>query len=277
MTTVSPLLHRPPFDAVYAGYDTVPTPSGPIVLHRPEDFEGMRRAGRLAATLLEALAPRIHPGVTTADLDVFCRDFIVSRGAYPAPLGYRGYPASVCTSVNHVVCHGIPGDRVLVEGDIVNVDVTVLLDGWHGDTSRTFFVGQAVPVRAKKLVGATFEALMRAIDVVRPGAFLGDIGHAIQSCVEPAGFSVVRDFIGHGLGRVFHMAPEVLHVGSPGKGPRLESGMFFTIEPMINAGKPDVKILADGWTAVTRDRSLSAQFEHSLGVTETGCEIFTLP
>ena len=202
--------------------------------------------------------------------------FIVDHGAIPAPLNYRGFPRSICSSINHVVCHGIPGDRKLEEGDIVNLDITTILDGWHGDTSRMFLVGDKIAVKARKLVEVTYEAMMRGIAVVKPGVTVGDIGHAIQTFAEANRFSVVRDFCGHGLGRVFHDAPSVVHFGKPGQGPKLRAGMFFTIEPMINAGKYDVKVLADGWTAVTKDRSLSAQFEHSIAVTDTGYEIFTL-
>jgi len=248
-----------------------------ITLHAPEDFEGMRRAGRLAAETLDFITPHVRPGVTTGELDRLCHDFIVAHGAVPAPLNYRGFPRSICTSVNHVVCHGIPSEqRKLADGDILNIDVTVILDGWHGDTSRMFLLGDRVPVKARRLVEVTYEAMMRGIEAVRPGATLGDIGHAIQSYVEAQRFSVVRDFCGHGLGRIFHEAPSVLHYGRPGSGVVLQEGMFFTIEPMVNAGRYDVKILEDGWTAVTRDRSLSAQFEHSLGVTAEGAEIFTL-
>ena len=247
-----------------------------IPLYGPEGFEGMRRAGRLAAETLDYITPYVRPGVTTGELDRLCHDFIVSHNAVPAPLNYRGFPKSICTSINHVVCHGIPTDqKKLANGDIINIDVTVILDGWYGDTSRMFLVGDKVPVKAKRLVEVTYEAMMRGIEVVRPGATLGDIGHAIQTFVESHRFSVVRDFCGHGLGRRFHTAPSVLHYGRPGTGLVLEEGMFFTIEPMVNAGRYDVKILDDGWTAVTRDRSLSAQFEHSLGVTSDGYEIFT--
>jgi len=247
-----------------------------IPLYGPEGFEGMRRAGRLAAETLDYITPYVRPGVTTGELDRLCHDFIVSHNAVPAPLNYRGFPKSICTSINHVVCHGIPTDqKKLANGDIINIDVTVILDGWYGDTSRMFLVGDKVPVKAKRLVEVTYEAMMRGIEVVRPGATLGDIGHAIQTFVESHRFSVVRDFCGHGLGRSFHTAPSVLHYGKPGTGLVLEEGMFFTIEPMVNAGRYDVKILDDGWTAVTRDRSLSAQFEHSLGVTSDGYEIFT--
>ena len=235
----------------------------------------MRRAGNLAARVLDYITPHVQPGVSTEELDRLCHDFIIAHGAIPAPLNYRGFPKSICTSVNHVVCHGIPGDKVLKEGDSLNIDVTVILDGWHGDTSRMFFVGRP-PVKAKRLSDVTYEAMMRGIAVVRPGARLGDIGHAIQSHVEANRFSVVRDFCGHGIGRVFHDSPNILHYGTPGTGPVLEEGMFFTIEPMVNAGRPDTKILDDGWTAVTRDRSLSMQFEHTLGVTADGAEIFTL-
>lgn len=246
-----------------------------IPLHGPEDFEGMRRAGRLAAETLDFVTPHVVPGVTTEELDRLCHDFILSHGATPAPLGYRGFPKSICTSLNHVVCHGIPGPRKLREGDVMNIDVTVILDGWYGDTSRMFPVGR-IGVKAQKLIDVTWETLMRGIEQVRPGATLGDIGWAIQSHAEGQRFSVVRDFCGHGLGRVFHAPPSVLHYGRPGQGPVLKEGMFFTIEPMINAGRWETKVLSDGWTAVTKDKSLSAQFEHSVGVTADGCEIFTL-
>ena len=246
-----------------------------IRLYAHEDFEGMRRAGRLAAECLDMIGDHVEPGVRTEDLDALCHEFITARGATPAPLGYRGYPKSVCISINHVVCHGIPGPKSLKPGDILNIDVTVILDGWHGDSSRMFVAGRASR-RAARLIEVTHEALMRGIEVVTPGGHFGDIGHAIQSFVEAERCSVVRDFCGHGLGRVFHDAPNVLHYGRPGEGAELRPGMFFTIEPMVNLGAPQTKTLADGWTAVTRDRSLSAQFEHSIGVTEEGCEIFTL-
>jgi len=246
-----------------------------IPLHAPEDFEGMRRAGRLAAECLDMITPHVRPGVTTGALDQLCHDFMVERGAVPATLGYRGYTKSSCISINHVVCHGIPGDRVLADGDILNIDVTPLLDGWHGDSSRMYVAGHA-STKARLLMDVTYESLMRGIAAVKPGNTLGDIGHAIQSYVEKHRFSVVRDFCGHGVGRKFHAPPNILHFGRPGEGPVLRPGMFFTIEPMVNAGRPEVKVLDDGWTAVTRDRSLSAQFEHMVGVTETGCEIFTL-
>jgi methionyl aminopeptidase len=247
-----------------------------IVIHGPEDYEGMRKAGRLAAEVLDYITPFVVPGVATEHLDRLCDDFTRDHGAVSACLGYKGYPKATCISANHVVCHGIPSEKKLEEGDIINIDVTVILDGWYGDTSRMYLVGDKIGVRAQKLVDATYESMMRGIAVVREGATLGDIGHAIQSYVEPLGFSVVRDFCGHGLGRIFHSAPSVLHYGRPGEGMVLREGMFLTIEPMINAGKFGVKVLNDGWTAVTKDRSLSAQFEHSLAVTKTGYEIFTL-
>jgi methionyl aminopeptidase len=248
----------------------------PIKLHGPEEFAAMRKAGRLAAEMLDFIAPYVKPGVTTDELDRLCHGFTLDHGAVPAPLNYRGFPRSICTSVNHVVCHGIPGERKLIEGDIVNIDVTPIVDGWHGDSSRMYLVGERISLKAKRLVDVTYEAMMRGIEVVRPGAHLGDIGHAIQSFVEAQRFSVVRDFCGHGVGRIFHDAPSVLHFGSPGAGPPLRIGMIFTIEPMINTGRHEVKILSDGWTAVTKDKSLSAQFEHTVGVTSDGCEIFTL-
>ena len=248
-----------------------------VQLHGPEEFAGMRKAGKLAAEVLDFITPQVVPGVSTLELDTLCHNYILEQEAIPAPLNYRGFPKSICTSVNHVVCHGIPEERKrLGNGDIINIDITVILDGWHGDTSRMFLVGDKVGVRAKNLVQTTYECMMRAIEIVRPGVTLGDIGYAIQSYAEERRFSVVRDFCGHGLGRIFHSPPSVMHFGEPGTGPRLVEGMFFTIEPMINAGKYHTKILQDGWTAVTKDRSLSAQFEHSLGVTSEGFEIFTL-
>ncbi len=235
----------------------------------------MRAAGRLAAETLDMIAAHVRPGASTGALDQLCHDFIVAHGAVPAPLNYRGFPKSVCISINHVVCHGIPGERRLDPGDILNIDVTVVLDGWHGDSSRMYVAGQP-STRAARLMDVTYESMMRGVAQVRPGATLGDIGHAIQSFVESKGFSVVRDFCGHGIGRSFHAAPNILHFGQPGEGEVLRPGMFITVEPMVNAGRPGVKVLEDGWTAVTRDRSLSAQFEHMVGVTEEGCEIFTL-
>ena len=248
----------------------------PIKLHGPEEFAAMRKAGQLAAEMLDFIAPYVQPGVTTDELDRLCHGFTVDRGAVPAPLNYRGFPRSICTSINHVVCHGIPGDRKLIEGDIINIDVTPIVDGWHGDSSRMYLVGERISLKARRLVDVTYEAMMLGIAAVKPGAHLGDIGHAIQSYVEAQRFSVVRDFCGHGVGRIFHDAPSVLHFGRMGEGPALRTGMIFTIEPMINAGRHEVKILSDGWTAVTKDRSLSAQFEHTVGVTSEGCEIFTL-
>lgn len=246
-----------------------------VTIHSAEDMDGMRAAGSLAARTLDMIAPHVVPGVTTETLDQLCHTFILDHGAVPAPLNYRGYPKSICTSINHVICHGIPSSgRVLRDGDIMNIDVTVLLDGWHGDTSRMFPVGR-VGVKVQRLIDVTWAAMMEGIAAVRPGATLGDIGAAIQDYAEGEGFSVVRDFCGHGLGTVFHDAPSVLHYGEPGAGLVLQEGMFFTIEPMINAGGPATKILQDGWTAVTRDRKLSAQFEHSMGVTADGCEVFT--
>ncbi len=249
-------------------------PNRNIIIHTLSDFEGMRKAGYLAARTLDFITPFVKEGITTQELNDLCHNFIVNHGAIPAPLNYRGFPKSICTSINHVVCHGIPGPKKLQAGDIINIDVTVILDGWYGDTSRMFTIGK-IPLKAQKLIDTTYEAMMRGIEVVRPGATTGDIGYAIQSYAEAKGFSVVRDFCGHGLGRVFHTAPEILHYGTPYTGIELKEGMFFTIEPMINAGRYEVKVLSDGWTAVTRDKSLSAQFEHSLGVTATGYEIFT--
>lgn len=248
---------------------------GPISIHNESDFEGMRKAGKLASQTLDYVTPFVKEGISTEELNTICHDYILKNNATPAPLGYRGFPKSICTSVNHVVCHGIPGHKKLKTGDIINIDVTVILDGWYGDTSRMFSIGK-VGIRGQKLIEVTYEAMMRGIEVVKPGATLGDIGHAIQHFAESKGFSVVRDFCGHGLGRIFHCPPSVVHYGKPGEGLELKKGMFFTIEPMINAGKFGVKILDDGWTAVTRDMSLSAQWEHSLGVTENGFEIFTV-
>jgi methionyl aminopeptidase len=252
-----------------------PRRSQGIKIHGPEDFEGMRKAGRLAAECLDMLVPHVVPGVVTDHLDALAREFIMDHAALPACLFYKGYSKTVCISQNHVVCHGIPGERVLREGDIANIDVTVILDGWHGDHSRMYGVG-AVSTRARRLVDVTYEALERGIAAVKPGATTGDIGHAIQTYVESMRCSVVRDFCGHGVGQVFHDNPNILHFGRPGEGEVLKEGMFFTIEPMVNLGRPQVKLLNDGWTAVTRDKSLSAQCEHSIGVTATGAEVFTL-
>jgi methionyl aminopeptidase len=245
-----------------------------IVLNDAAGFAGMRAAGRLAADVLDMLVAHVAPGVSTLKLDALANEFVRARGAVPATVFYRGYSHSLCTSINHVICHGIPGPKPLLNGDIVNIDVTVVLDGWHGDTSRMYFVGD-VPLKARRLVDLTHEAMMLGIEAAKPGNTVGHIGAAIQKHAEKHRLSVVRDFCGHGLGRRFHMAPNIVHAGRAGDGPELKPGMFFTIEPMLNLGRPDAKILEDGWTAVTRDRSLSAQFEHSVGITETGCEIFT--
>ena len=249
--------------------------TGAIKLHGASAFEGMHRAGRLCAETLDMLVPHMVPGVATAEIDRLIYDFILAGGGVPATLGYRGYTHSSCISINHVVCHGIPSDKTLKSGDIVNVDVTPILDGWHGDSSRMYLIGD-VPLKARRLVEVTYECLMLGLEQARPGNMMGDVAHAIQRHAERHRYGVVRDFCGHGLGRLFHDAPEVVHVGKPGTGPELKPGMIFTVEPMINIGRHDVKLLDDGWTAVTRDRSLSAQFEHSIGITDTGCEIFTL-
>ncbi len=246
-----------------------------IRIYEPGDFAGMHAAGRLAAEVLDEVAELVEPGVTTEALDRFIEDRVNSAGAKSATIGYRGYQHASCISVNHVVCHGIPGPKLLKDGDILNIDVTVIVDGWYGDTSRMYVAG-TLSRKAERLIEVTHDALMKGIEAVRPGNTFGDIGYAIQSYVEAQRMSVVRDFCGHGLGRVFHAPPNVLHYGRAGNGPRLEEGMFFTIEPMVNLGRPETKVLADDWTAVTRDKSLSAQFEHSVGVTSDGCEIFTL-
>lgn len=247
---------------------------GAIKLHSEEGFAGMRKAGRLAAECLDMLAEKVAPGVTTAALDKAAFEFITDNGALPATVGYRGYKHSLCTSINHVVCHGIPSDKPLKSGDSLNIDVTVIVDGWHGDTSRMYPVGD-IDRKTERLINITYDSLMLGIAAVKPGNTTGDIGYAIQKFAEGERCSVVTDFCGHGLGRLFHDAPNILHFGRPGEGEVLREGMFFTIEPMINLGRPDVKILSDGWTAVTRDRKLTAQFEHSIGVTKEGCEIFT--
>ncbi len=246
-----------------------------IKIYEKEDFEGMRKAGKLAAECLDFITPYVVPGVTTEELDDLCHQFIVDHKAIPACLGYHGYPKTVCISTNHVICHGIPDkEHKLQDGDITNIDVTVIVDGWHGDTSRMYYVGEP-KIKAKRLCEVTYECLMRGIDVVKPGAHFGDIGAVIEEYAHHYGYSVVDMFCGHGLGRVFHDEPNVMHCGVKGTGPVMEEGMFFTIEPMINVGKKDGLILSNGWTAVTRDKSLSAQFEHSLGVTSNGCEVFT--
>lgn len=247
-----------------------------IPLHTEEGFAKMRVAGKMAAQTLDFIAPHVVAGVNTEELDDLMHSFITRNGAIPAPLNYKGYPKSTCISINNVICHGIPApDKILKDGDILNIDVTTIVDGWYGDTSRMYTIGKT-PVKAQRLIDVTYDCLMRAIEIVRPGATLGDIGAMIQSIAEPERFSVVRDFCGHGIGTIFHEPPSVVHYGRKGQGTVLEEGMIFTIEPMINAGKYDSKILSDGWTAVTRDRSLSAQFEHTIGVTADGYEIFTL-
>lgn len=246
-----------------------------IPLHSEADFAKMRTASRLAAETLDFITPYVEPGITTDDLNRLCHNFVTEQGGVMACLGYRGFPKSICTSINHVVCHGIPGPKVLKKGDIVNIDVTTIVDGWYGDTSRMYTAGKPT-VKAQKLIDVTYEALMAAIDIVRPGTTLGDIGYLIQTMAEKHRYSIVRDFCGHGIGQEFHTPPSVLHYGRKGTDLELKKGMIFTIEPMLNAGKAETKILSDGWTAVTRDRSLSAQFEHTIGVTDDGCEIFTL-
>lgn len=246
-----------------------------IKIYSKEDFEGMRKAGRLAAECLDFITPYVVPGVSTGELDDLCYKFIKDHKAIPACLGYHGYPKTVCISTNHVICHGIPDkEHILNNGDITNIDVTVIVDGWHGDTSRMYYIGEP-KLKAKRLCEVTYECLMRGIDVVKPGAHFGDIGAVIEDYAHYYGYSVVDMFCGHGLGKVFHDEPNVMHCGVKGTGPVMEEGMFFTIEPMINIGKKDGLILSNGWTAVTRDKSLSAQFEHSLGVTKDGCEVFT--
>ena len=260
----------------YLDADTAPLRNtGQIRLYKPEDFEGMRKASQLTARCLDELADLVKPGVTTNEIDRFVFEFGMDNGGLPATLNYRGYTKSTCTSINHVVCHGIPDDKPLREGDIVNIDVTYVVDGWYGDSSRMYPVGK-LKRAAERLLEVTYECLLRGIAEVKPGARIGAIGAAIQSYAESERCSVVRDFCGHGVGRIFHDAPNILHYGKRDEGPEMRPGMIFTIEPMINLGKPHVKVLADGWTAVTRDRSLTAQYEHAVGVTETGCEIFTL-
>jgi methionyl aminopeptidase len=248
----------------------------PVIIHKPEDYAGMRKAGKLAAEVLDMITEHVQPGVSTERLNQLCHDMIVGAGAIPAPLNYRGFPKSICTSVNHVVCHGIPGEQKLKDGDIVNIDVTVIVEGWHGDTSRMYWVGEP-PIKAKRLTQITYECTMLGIEQVKPGAHIGDIGHAIQTHAEQHGYSVVRDYCGHGIGKIFHTAPSILHYGRAGEGPVLKEGMFFTVEPMINAGDwGTILNKHDGWTVTTRDKSLSAQFEHTIAVTKDGYEIFTL-
>tara|TARA_B110001454_G_C12722248_1_gene435226 strand:+ start:2625 stop:3392 length:768 start_codon:yes stop_codon:yes gene_type:complete len=243
-------------------------------IHKKEDFEGMRKAGNLAAQTLDMLADYVKPGTTTSKLDSLAFDFIDKNKGLIAPLFYKGFPKSICTSLNHVICHGIPSNRILETGEILNIDVTVIVDGWHGDTSRMFPVGK-INNKAQKLIDCTYESMMEGISVVSPNSTLGDIGSAIQVYAENQNYSVVRDFCGHGLGKIFHEHPNILHYGNVGEGEKIEEGMFFTVEPMINVGKYDIRMLPDGWTAVTKDKTLSAQFEHSIAVTSDGYEIFT--
>lgn len=251
-----------------------------ITIKTPEDVAAMRIAGRLASEVLDFITPHVQAGVTTGELDRLCHDHMVNvQGTVPAPLnyappGYKPFPKSICTSVNHQVCHGIPGDRVLKNGDVLNIDITVIKDGWHGDTSRMFLVGQP-SVAARRLSTVTYECMWRGIDQIRPGATVGDIGHAVQKHAEAAGFSIVREYCGHGIGRRFHEEPQILHYGRPGSGPTLQPGMIFTVEPMLNAGRREIRELADGWTIVTKDHSLSAQWEHTVLVTDDGFEILT--
>jgi len=245
-----------------------------MIKNYKENFAKLKIAGKVAAETLDAVTPYVKPGVSTSKLDNICYEFIKDNGGYSAPLFYRGYPKSCCTSVNHVICHGIPGNKILKEGDIINIDVTAIVNEWHGDTSRMFYVGD-VPVKSKNLIRTTYECMMKGISVIKNGAYVGDIGEMIQSYAEKEGFSVVRDFCGHGIGKIFHEAPNILHYGKKGEGIKLETGMVFTVEPMINEGKYYSKLLNDGWTAVTKDKSLSAQFEHTVGVTNNGYEIFT--
>ena len=254
--------------------DTGEDPTGLVRIHKPEDFEGMRKAGQVSARALDMLTAEVKPGVTTQYIDDLVYQFTMDNGALPATVFYKGYSKSCCTSVNHVVCHGIPGERVLKDGDILNIDVTSIVDGWHGDTSRMFWAGEP-KIKARRLTDVTFECMWKGIEAVKPGATTGDIGAAIQAHAEAQRCSVVKDFCGHGLGRIFHEPPNILHYGRAGDGTVLREGMFFTIEPMINLGKWQVKLLNDGWTAVTKDKTLSAQFEHSLAVTADGYEVFT--
>jgi len=247
-----------------------------ITIHKSEDFEKMRKAGKLAAEILDYITPFVEVGVTTNYLNDLCHKKIIENNAIPAPLNYRGFPKSICTSVNHVICHGIPSDKILKNGDILNIDVTVIVDGWHGDTSRMYFVGKDIPIKAKKLTQITYECMMMGIEKVKPEIHLGEIGFVIQNYAEKHGFSVVRDYCGHGIGKVFHAEPSVLHYGKKNSGILLKEGMFFTIEPMINVGTFETLLSKhDGWTVTTRDKSLSAQFEHTIGVTKDGFEIFT--
>ena len=249
--------------------------SGQVIIHEEEDFQNMRNAGKLAASVLDYITGYVRPGVTTNELDTLCHNKIIESGAVPAPLNYRGFPKSICTSINHVVCHGIPGDKKLNKEDIVNIDVTVILNGWHGDTSRAYFVDKKTPIKAKRLVEVTYEAMMRGIEVIKPDIPLYEIGRVIQEYIEKFGYSAVREYCGHGIGREFHTSPSVLHYYHKDNDLILQKGMFFTVEPMINAGMWQTRLLNDGWTVVTKDNSLSAQFEHTIGVTDDGYEIFT--
>lgn len=247
-----------------------------ITIHKPEDFEKMRVSGKLAAEVLDYITDFVKPGITTLELNDLCHEMIVKNGAIPAPLGYRGYPKSICTSINHVICHGIPDDRKLKDGDILNIDVTVIVDGWHGDSSRMYYAGTP-SIKAKRLVDVTYQAMMLGIEQVKPGANINNIGKAIENYIKTFGYSSVRDYCGHGIGKIFHTDPNIAHFNNPSETRILEPGMFFTVEPMINAGTYHTKLNAiDGWTVTTKDRELSAQFEHTIGVTETGYEIFTL-
>ena len=249
--------------------------NNPIVIHTNQDFEKMRKAGNLASRVLDYIEPFVKEGVTTEKIDELCHEFILNHNATPAPLNYKGFPKSICTSINHVVCHGIPGPKILKNNDVLNIDITVILDGWHGDTSRMFAVGNP-KIKAKKLIEVTYEAMWKGIQTVKPGNTVGDIGANIQKFAESYGYSIVRDFCGHGIGEKFHTAPNILHYGEEKQGTKLIEGMFFTVEPMINLGKKDILILDDGWTAVTRDKKLSSQYEHTIGVTKTGYEVFTI-
>ena len=245
-----------------------------MIKNYKDNFAKLKVAGKLAADTLDAITTYVKPGSSTGDLDKICYEFIRDNGGYSAPLYYRGFPKSCCTSVNHVICHGIPGSKYLNEGDVINIDVTTVVNEWHGDTSRMFYVGD-VSIKSQNLITTTYESMMKGISVIKNGAHLGDIGEAIQTFAEKKGFSVVRDFCGHGIGKIFHESPNILHYGNKGEGIKLETGMVFTVEPMINQGKYQTKLLQDGWTAVTKDKLLSAQFEHTIGVTNEGCEIFT--
>ena len=250
--------------------------SNKIPIYSSEDFEGMRKAGALAAYILDKLQDIIIPGISTEKINNFCHNIILENGAIPAPLNYKGFPKSICTSVNHVVCHGIPSNKVLDEGAIINIDITVILNGWFGDTSRMYIIGNKASVKAKKLIDITYESMMESIKQIKPGITLGDIGYTIEKIANKNNFTVVKDFCGHGIGKQFHEPPSVLHYGSKGEGLKLKEGMIFTIEPMLNAGTSEIKVLKDGWTAVTKDKKLSAQFEHTIGVTKNGYKIFTL-